>query len=305
MKRLILIAIFTLVVIGIKVTGQDYSQVDTRVNQHRTPKTLAFGLAAPVKLDAEAVKIVSWNIQDLGRTKSASVISEIVGVLKDFDIVAIQEVVAQDPAGAQAVAKIAGELNRSGSKWNYSISPPTHNKSPQKRERYAFLWKSSKVKLKTKATLDDELKYVVNREPFIGEFVRKNDSASFYVINYHARVHNEEPEKEIAHFYNYPNHLQSNKIIIAGDFNLDEQHQVWERLYRFGIRPALRNKATTLKRACKNGNYLNHAIDNIYYNSKEFSLVSSGRIDIVGYCDNLIHARTISDHLPVYAEFEL
>ena len=73
--------------------------------------------------------------------------------IKDFDIVAIQEVVAKDPGGAQAVARLAEALNRMGSKWDYTISNPTSS-SAYKSERYAFLWKPSKVTKMGKAWLE-------------------------------------------------------------------------------------------------------------------------------------------------------
>ncbi len=46
--------------------------------------------------------------------------------------------------GAQAVARLADELNRKGTKWDYVISDPTSS-SAYKTERYAFIWKTSKV----------------------------------------------------------------------------------------------------------------------------------------------------------------
>lgn len=61
------------------------------------------------------VKIVSWNIANLGKSKSVSEIQFMAQTLKDFDVVAIQEVVAGS-GGAQAVAQLADELNRMGSK---------------------------------------------------------------------------------------------------------------------------------------------------------------------------------------------
>lgn len=64
--------------------------------------------------DSITITLVSWNIRHLGRTKTEDDIYQIATLLRDFDIVAIQEVVAKDPAGAQAVAKIADELNRMG-----------------------------------------------------------------------------------------------------------------------------------------------------------------------------------------------
>ena len=69
--------------------------------------------------------------------------------LTDDDIVAVQEVVAGDGGGAQAVARLADELNRTGFKWDYSISDPTQG-GVYSSERYAYLQKPSKVKLDRK-----------------------------------------------------------------------------------------------------------------------------------------------------------
>jgi endonuclease/exonuclease/phosphatase family metal-dependent hydrolase len=56
---------------------------------------------------------------------------------------------------------------------------------------------------------------------------------------------------------------------------------------------------------CKNGNYMNHAIDNIYFNTDKMKAVNSGVIDFVSDCHNLLKARLISDHLPVFLEVTL
>src|SRR5690554_4460363 len=178
--------------------------------------------------NSETVSLVSWNIQDLGRSKSSESIYEIANILRDFDVVAIQEVVAKDPAGAQAIAKIADELNRMGAKWDYQISNPTKSPSVYMSERYAFLWKTSKVNMVHRAYLDDELKDLCYREPYIGAFRVKGKNEQFYVVNYHSRKYNDKPEEEIIHFINYPERLVSDKILIAGDFNLNERHDVWK-----------------------------------------------------------------------------
>lgn len=67
---------------------------------------------------------VSWNIQDFGKTKSYDELEEIAELLRDADIVAIQEVVSGF-GGAQAVAKLTDILNRKGTQWDYVISNPT------------------------------------------------------------------------------------------------------------------------------------------------------------------------------------
>ncbi|WP_417238760.1 endonuclease/exonuclease/phosphatase family protein [Bizionia sp.] len=244
-------------------------------------------------------KLVSWNIQDLGQSKNTEEIAFMANVLKDFDLVAIQEVVAKHPAGAQKVAELADELNRRGAKWDYRISDPTKSPSVYMSERYAFLWKTSKIDIIGSAYLDKALETKVYREPYIGKFKLKKANKEFYVINFHSRKHDDQPELEIQYFKDYLNRLNSNNIIIAGDFNLNENHPVWNDLYQQGFKAALKNKKTTLKRSCKSKGYLSHAIDNMYVSSG-FSVVNSGVIDYIETCNNLEAARKISDHLPVF-----
>ena len=70
--------------------------------------------------------------------------------------------------------------------------------------------------------------------------------------------------------------------------------------------PNLKLDKTTLKRKCTTeGVYLNHPIDFILYDSNVISLECSGKIDFVRRCDNIDAARKISDHLPVWGEFNL
>jgi deoxyribonuclease-1-like protein len=54
------------------------------------------------------VKLLSWNVENLGSSKSDSTIVYIATTVKNYDIVALQEVVAGN-GGAQAVAKLADE----------------------------------------------------------------------------------------------------------------------------------------------------------------------------------------------------
>src|SRR5690625_4813052 len=142
----------------------------------------------------KTLKIVSWNIQHLGRTKSDSVIYEIASLLRDFDLVAVQEVVAKDPAGAQAVARLADALNRMGFQWDYQVSDPTKSPSVYMSERYAFLWKPSRVQMIHRARLDTEFENEFYREPFIGKFKIRGGEQSFYVVNYHSRKYSDRPE---------------------------------------------------------------------------------------------------------------
>ncbi len=255
---------------------------------------------------AQSFTLLTWNIQDLGRTKDASEINVMVQVMRDADLVLIQEVVAKDPAGAQKVALIADELNRTGARWDYRISDPTNSPSAYISERYAILWKPSRLQLEGRAFLDAGLAVACDREPFLARFKIAGDTTRFWVVNFHARRFDNRPELEIRHFIDYPRRLGSPAVIIAGDFNLDEDHDVWRPFYERGYQAVLNDSPTTLKRSCnRQGEYVNYPIDNIYWPKEIFSLSKGGWIDTVGSCDNLEAARGVSDHLPVWADISL
>jgi hypothetical protein len=96
-------------------------------------------------------KLISWNIANFGQSKSDKTIHYIANYLRDYDIIAVQVVAGY--GGVQAVARLSDELNRTGSKWDYIISDPTSS-SPYKTERYAFIWKTNKLKQIGKAWLE-------------------------------------------------------------------------------------------------------------------------------------------------------
>src|SRR5215218_4254329 len=71
------------------------------------------------------IKVCSWNLMDFGKTKSEEEIAFIANTVNPYDIVMIQEVVAGDPGGGRAIARLTGALNRKGSAWEYRISEMT------------------------------------------------------------------------------------------------------------------------------------------------------------------------------------
>lgn len=261
-----------------------------------------------VELDSifsfKQLTLVSWNIQHLGRSKTEEEIWEMAQILRHYDMVAIQEVVAKDPAGAQAVARLADALNRMGFKWDYQVSNPTKSPSVYISERYAFLWKTSRVTIQNRAFLDSEKEEHFYREPYIAAFKPKGVNKTFYVANYHSRKHNDKPQEEIIHLLDYPDRWDTPYFLIAGDFNTRETDPVWKPFYNKGYKSALKNVRTTLKMKCKDGVYVNHPIDNIYY-TPGIKRHQANSIDFVGSCGNLKHARGISDHLPIFMAFSL
>ncbi|TQD36271.1 endonuclease/exonuclease/phosphatase family protein [Haloflavibacter putidus] len=292
---------FLLFLLSISLSFSAYSQQPTRTQ----PGEGTLSLAEVKRLkNTNGLRLITWNIQNLGRSKSDAEIKQMTQVLRNADLVAVQEVVAKDPAGAQAVARLADELNRTGTKWDYQVSNPTKSPSAYISERYAFLWKTAKLKILGKAKLDQELKDKVYREPFIGYFETKKSAKAFYVINFHARKYNDQPEREIKRMSNYQERLASKAVVLVGDFNLTERHTVWNSFYKKDFQAAISKNPTTLKWKCKNGNYRNHSIDNIFYTSG-IKKIKAASIDLVENCGNLQNIRALSDHLPVFLEFQL
>lgn len=246
-------------------------------------------------------KLLSWNIANIGKSKSNQEITFIANTVKDYDIIAIQEVVV-GYGGAQAVARLAEELNRKGAKWDYVISDPTRS-SPYKTERYAFIWKTSTLKKIGKAWLEKKYHLEIDREPYFCTFQYKNKQ--FTVVNFHAITKNEQPEAEIKYFKFLPNEYPSLNLIFAGDFNCPQSHTVFDPLKKMGYRSVLIGQKTSLKKECKNGRCLASEFDNIYFKSSKISSLNSGIIPFYKNFKSLKEARTISDHVPIWFEFSL
>jgi len=247
------------------------------------------------------VKIVSWNIENLGKSKSDNEINYIANTIKDYDIVAIQEVVA-GYGGAQAVASIADELNRKGSKWDYTVSEPTSS-SAYKTERYAFIWKTAVVKKVGKAWLEKLYHLEIDREPFYCTFEYK--SKQFTIANFHAITKSRQPETEIKYFKFLPAAYPDLNILFVGDFNCPQSHSVFNPLKKMGYTSAFQNQKTSLKKQCENNNCLASEFDNIWYHAKKVQLNNSKAIHFYKDFDDFNEAKIISDHIPIAVEVNI
>lgn len=246
-------------------------------------------------------KLLSWNLENFGKSKSNVEISFIANTVKDFDIIAIQEVVAGD-GGAQTVGKLADELNRKGSKWDYAISEPTSS-SAYKTERYAFIWKTSRIKKIGKAWLENKYHLEIDREPYFCTF--QYEKKQFTIATFHAITKTMQPETEIKYFKLLPDEYPSLNLIFAGDFNCPQSHTVFNPLKKMGYKSIFVNQKTSLKRECVNGNCLASEFDNMFYNSSKIIALNAGILPFYKNFDSLKKARMISDHIPIWFEFSL
>lgn len=242
--------------------------------------------------DTSYLNVVSWNIQNFGRSKSAdtSVMNYICQKVKKFDIVAVQEVSTSE-FGSQAVAKLDDLLDRTGSSWDYIVSDPT---TGQGSERYAYLFKKSRVSLRY-AGLEKTLQDSLNREPFRAVFVFKK--IEYNLFNLHLVPTDKHPEIEAARLYSIGKKYEGNKIILMGDLNLGQNSPGFNPIKKWS-KPTLIGKKTSLKMK-DDGQKLNMEYDNFFI-SNGIILKSSDVIYFFSDFKDLKLARKVSDHCPIY-----
>jgi deoxyribonuclease-1-like protein len=258
-------------------------------------------LLLTTNLSFSQVKLLSWNLENFGTSKTEESISYIANTIKNYDVVAIQEVVAGN-GGAQTVAKLADELNRKGAKWDYTTSNPTSS-SAYKTESYAFLWKTSKVKKIGKAWLEEKYNLEIDREPYYCTF--EYNKKQFTIANFHAITKKKQPETEIKFFKFLPTHYPKLNLLFVGDFNCPQSHTVFNPLRKMGYSCAFENQKTSLKKQCKNNNCLASEFDNIWFNTSKIKVLKATIIPFYESFESLEMAREISDHIPIAVEIEI
>lgn len=246
-------------------------------------------------------KLLSWNIENFGKSKTEQEIGFIANTIKNHDIIAIQEVVA-GYGGSQAVARLVDQLNRKGNKWDYSISNPTSS-SAYKKERYAFVWKTNKVKLIGKPWLEKKYEKLIDREPYYATF--EKNGKQFTIVSYHAITKSKQPETEIKYFKFLPQQYPNLNLIFVGDFNCPQSHTVFNPLKKMGYLPTFENQKTSLKQKCINNQCLASEFDNIFYHSSRIKIINKGIIHFYETFNSLKEARKVSDHIPIWVEFSL
>ncbi len=248
------------------------------------------------------VSVCSWNIMNLGKSKSNSELDIIANIIKSYDIIAIQEVVA-GKGGAQAVSRLVTILNTKGSKWDYAISEPTTSNNPSSQERYAFIWKTAQVKIIGKCWLDQNYEKEIDREPFMGTF--NYQGKVFTLVSFHAVPKKKNPEREIKYFNFFPKLYTKLNLVFMGDFNCPQLHSVFNPLKSKDFAPILVNQKTSLRQKCILNDCLASEYDNLFYDKRKIKILQKGIVSFYKSFSSVKEARKISDHVPIWCVFEL
>lgn len=264
------------------------------------PLLLALLLGSGALL-AQDVRIATWNLCNFGKSKSAQEIAFIAKELRTFDVVAIQEVSTTE-SGAQAVAALADALDRSGADWDYRISDPTIGEGT---ERYAFLWKTSKVTAVGDWTLVKALETSIDREPYLAKF-KLPSGQIFSCATIHTVPTSKKPEIEIAALVKWMGTCREPGLMVMGDFNCAPDRPCFAPLGKAGFLHTVMDEKTSLKRTPgENGEYLYARYDNIWFRTSFWQKKDGGTQDFVSRAGGLDAARTMSDHLPVWVILSL
>lgn len=175
-----------------------------------------------IALHAQSFEIATFNIQNFGQSKMAKsdVVDTLARIVRQFDIVAVQEISDISNQTAGAFLKL---VNASGARYKLSCSERTGRQPNDRKsaEQYAFYYNSQTVKLLDAALYNDVNDYF-QREPYIASFIRKSDSLTFVVCTIHTAP--KQAVQEIAALAKVAKWIptrfrNAKRIIFCGDFN--------------------------------------------------------------------------------------
>lgn len=244
------------------------------------------------------IRFCSWNIANLGKSKDPTSLLYISNTLKNFHLVAIQEV-NTGTDGVRAIAIIDSLLDLSGISWDYIVSEPTSGKGS---ERYAYLWNTKKIRLCGNGWLNQELADSMDREPYMARFAMKKDT--FLFANLHAVPIAKNPAREIAQLHHIYDIHKNERLIYAGDFNLTFSNKAYDSLKIRSYEDAIHDVKTSLKTETKDGEKFANSYDHILYPADRVLSNNGGIVDITLVFDSLKACRKISDHVPIWAELQ-
>lgn len=253
---------------------------------------------------ADVVRIASFNIQVFGTAKEQvePVMQILAEVVRQFDVVAIQEIRAADN---QLIDRFVRRINATGVAYNYVLGPRLGR--TVSKEQYAFVFNTRTLAVDPRSiqTVDDP-DDLLHREPLIARFVHiglpPEQAFSFTLIDMHT-----DPEEAAAEVDMLDDVFLATRgdgryeddVILLGDLNVDVR-----RLGQLGGVPGI---YCTVQGAPTN-TLGTKSYDNIVFDpaaTAEFTGVS-GVLDLQqAFGLTLEQAQAVSDHRPVWAEFSI
>ena len=260
---------------------------------------------AATRRPVDKLLIASFNIQVFGKTKLAKtdVMPVIVQTIRQFDIVAIQEIRAKED---NILPKLVAMLNSDGSRYDYLIGPRLGRSVST--EQYAFVFDTQRVEYDPTSvgTIGDPSDGL-HREPFVARFRSRTTNPerafTFWLVNTHTDP--DEVPEEIEALANVFGVMQvarpdEDDVILLGDLNASEK-----QMGALGELPGIH---WVVGRGVKTNTRQTKAYDNIVFQHPRTSEFT-GRWGVFDF-ESIFglsreQALKVSDHFPVWAEFQI
>jgi len=265
----------------------------------------------PQQLSAESdaftrgtIRVASFNIQVFGTSKMGKpkVMEVLAETVRRFDVVAIQEIRSSDQS---LLPRFVKQINAGGRRYDYVLGPRLGRTSS--KEQYAFIFDTAVLKVDRDSvyTVPDPDDYL-HREPLVARFRVRTDppeeAFTFTLVNIHTDPDETDIELDaLDDVYRYvlEDRYREDDVILLGDLNVDEKH-LGELGRLRGIHYVVSGEKTNTRRTKSYDNILFLQSSTAEYTDrwgvfdleKEFNLTREAALDV-------------SDHLPVWAEFDL
>ena len=248
------------------------------------------------------LRVASFNIQHFGPSKAEKphVMRRLAQIVRQFDVVAIQEIRSKD---RDVCGELVARANADGRRFEYLLGPRIGR--TVSKEQYAYIFDTARVRPVPGYlyTLRDEYEDF-HREPFVARFQStvRNKPFSFTLVNIHTDP--DETAWELNRLDDVIRAIQADgsgedDVILLGDLNADDK-SMGELGQMRHVRPALTGVATTTRGTAMYDNILYDrtrtteytGLSGVYDFPAEFGLTQQEALEI-------------SDHLPVWADFHV
>ena len=307
MKRIGSIAMAILALVGAFFILQQIAANGWKIPGLKLPG-VALSTTAPPPRGGDTIRIATWNIQVFGEAKLAdpAAMQTIVAVLKNFDLIAIQEVRAQSQ---DILPQLIALLNADGQyQYDYCLGPRLGRTNS--KEQYAFVFDMASIEVDRPQlyTINDQ-DDLLHREPLVGWFrarlapEKQAQAFTFSLVNIHTDPDEVDLELNVlddVFFAVRDDGRKEDDVILLGDVNVNEKH--FGELGKIsGLTYVVANTPTNTRGDAQ--------YDNLFFHSTatpEFT-GRGGVLDFMRAFNLKLEeeALKVSDHLPVWAEFSV
>lgn len=260
-----------------------------------------------IEEEPSAIKIAAFNIQIFGKTKRQKdyVMDILTSIVREFDIVLIQEI--RDSTEETAPYFLLKINEMEGAKYKFVRSERLGRTTS--KEAYAYFYNSETVEfIEDSDYVYDDVDDVFEREPYIASF--KSDNFDFTLVGIHTKPDDAYSEINNLTYVVYSvlsKNSNEKDVIILGDFNADGRYfdeDDFTNLFKASeFYWVITNDMDTM--TTTDNTYDRIVLMNATY-SYEYIRDSVGvfYFDIEYEMGNSALIQEISDHYPIYAEYE-